>query len=192
MPFITSTVYRMKWLTSKNIRKWLRILHRDLGYFFVGITMVYAISGIILNHKQNRHDPAFKTITIESQITPFLTVSEFEKTFASTFNNYHLNKILPDENQYQLFIKGGIGYYNPESGLVSFEVYQKKPLVYFMNKLHYNQKNYWTVVADTFAGTLIFFAISGLFMVPGKNSLMKRGKWYLIAGIVLVLVYIWL
>jgi len=36
-----------------KIRKLLRILHRDLGYFIVGMTVVYALSGIFLNH---RHD----------------------------------------------------------------------------------------------------------------------------------------
>lgn len=192
MPCIILMVYRMKWLTSKNIRKWLRLLHRDLGYFFVGITLVYAISGIILNHKENRKDPAFKTITIEEQLDPMLTVSAFEATFKSTFKDYQLNKLIPNEYRYQLFVKGGIGYYDIENGRVSFEVYQKKPLVYFMNKLHYNQKNYWTVIADIFAGALIFFVLSGLFMVRGKNSLMRRGKWYVLAGIILLIVYIWI
>ena len=36
-----------------KIRKLLRVLHRDLGYFIVGMTVIYALSGIYLNH---RHD----------------------------------------------------------------------------------------------------------------------------------------
>ena len=31
-------------------RKINRILHRDLGYFFFGMTIIYALSGIALNH----------------------------------------------------------------------------------------------------------------------------------------------
>ena len=34
----------------KTLRKWSRILHRDIGYFFIGTTLIYAISGIALNH----------------------------------------------------------------------------------------------------------------------------------------------
>ena len=34
----------------KNLRKWSRILHRDIGFFFIGTTLIYAISGIALNH----------------------------------------------------------------------------------------------------------------------------------------------
>ena len=33
-----------------KIRKWLRIIHRDMGYIFFGMSMVYGISGIALNH----------------------------------------------------------------------------------------------------------------------------------------------
>ncbi|MFA9388626.1 MAG: PepSY-associated TM helix domain-containing protein [Prolixibacteraceae bacterium] len=182
----------MNQLNNKNIRKWLRLLHRDLGYFFAGITLVYAISGIILNHKENRKDPAFKTIQVQQQFDKMLTVSNFEAKFADAFNNYTLTKLIPADQHYQLFIKGGLGDYNLETGQISFEIYQKKPLVFFMNKLHYNQKKYWTAVADIFAGALIFFVLSGLLMVRGKNSLIQRGKWYVIAGFILLLVYIWI
>ncbi|HIE15490.1 MAG TPA: hypothetical protein EYP69_01050, partial [Bacteroidales bacterium] len=34
----------MKW------RKLNRILHRDLGYFFTGMILIYAISGLAINH----------------------------------------------------------------------------------------------------------------------------------------------
>lgn len=182
----------MKWYSKNNIIKWLRLLHRNLGYLFVGITIVYGVSGIILNHKQNRKDPAFKTLHVENQLPKMLTITEFEKVFNAEFSDFTLNKVLPEEDRYQLFIQGGLGHYYKETGHISLEVYKKKPLVYFMNKLHYNQKNYWTVFADVYAGALLYFALSGLFMVRGKNSIAKRGKWYLIAGIAIVLLFIWL
>ena len=37
---------------SDIIRKWSRLLHRDLSFFFAGILMIYAISGFMLNHKR--------------------------------------------------------------------------------------------------------------------------------------------
>ncbi|MDA3929782.1 MAG: peptidase [Prolixibacteraceae bacterium] len=190
--FITLMDFRMKWLSKKNIRKWLRIIHRDLGYFVVGITLVYGVSGIILNHKETKVDPAFKTIYIEQQIDSRLSISKFESTFAESFSDYTLNRIIPNNNSYKLFLTGGMGTYVPETGLISFEVYKKKPLVYFMNKLHYNQKNYWTTPADFFGGGLIFLALSGLFMARGKKGFKGRGKWFALAGIILVILYIWL
>ena len=34
----------------KVIRKWSRILHRDIGFFFIGASLIYGLSGIALNH----------------------------------------------------------------------------------------------------------------------------------------------
>ena len=36
----------MKW------RKWFRILHRDIGYVAVALTLAYGLSGIAVNHIQ--------------------------------------------------------------------------------------------------------------------------------------------
>jgi len=33
-----------------NWRKWNRLIHRDLGYLCVGLTVVYAVSGLAVNH----------------------------------------------------------------------------------------------------------------------------------------------
>ncbi|MCA1744436.1 MAG: hypothetical protein LC643_01740 [Bacteroidales bacterium] len=39
-------------MQKKNkIRLWLRRIHRDAGYLVVGVTLVYALSGIFLHHK---------------------------------------------------------------------------------------------------------------------------------------------
>jgi hypothetical protein len=58
-----------------------------------------------------------------------------------------------------------------------------------MSQLHENQVKGWSYVADIYAGILIFLALSGLFMVPGKNGFMRRGIWWFVAGIILVLVF---
>lgn len=181
----------MKWLNKKNIRKWLRILHRDLGYFFVGITIVYGISGIILNHKKQGEDPAFKTIAVEENWQNSMTVSMVKEQFTGKFDELKLNKVIPNDTGYQLYIKGGVGHYNTQTGFIWFEVYKKKPIVFFFNKLHYNQKNHWTAPADIFAGVLIFFALSGLIMVRGQKGFKGRGKWFALGGILFVLIYIW-
>jgi uncharacterized protein len=182
----------MKWLTKKNIRKWLRIIHRDLGYFLVGTTIVYSISGIILNHKKTGEDPAYKTEVIKEELTKSMTISQFTKTFEERFQHYKLNRLIPEDKGYQLFIKGGIGFYNTISGELWFEIYKKKPIVFFFNKLHYNQKKFWTTPADIFAVSLIFLAISGLIMVRGKKGFIGRGIWFTLGGILFVIIFIWL
>ena len=32
-------------------RKWSRIIHRDVSYLFAGMILIYALSGILMNHR---------------------------------------------------------------------------------------------------------------------------------------------
>ena len=34
-------------------RKWCRILHRDVSYLFAGMILIYALSGILMNHRNS-------------------------------------------------------------------------------------------------------------------------------------------
>ncbi|NOU59399.1 PepSY-associated TM helix domain-containing protein [Marinifilum caeruleilacunae] len=174
----------MKLWSKKFWRKWLRLIHRDLGYFFVGITIIYAVSGIILNHKKHNEDPAYRTITQNYNLEANLSPDQLKTYWGNHFSDYHLNRIIPNAENYDLYLKGGLGKYNPMSGGLTFEVYEKKQWVYFMNKLHYNSKKGWTLMADIFAVAMLVFALSGMFMVPGKKGITGRGKWLIAIGII--------
>src|SRR5688500_5700110 len=43
------------------LRPWLRALHRDAGYFVVGFTIIYAVSGLAVNHI-GQWDPNFRQV----------------------------------------------------------------------------------------------------------------------------------
>ena len=40
-----------KMSTATIMRKWSRLIHRDVSYFFAGILIIYCISGIYMNHR---------------------------------------------------------------------------------------------------------------------------------------------
>ena len=94
-----------------------------------------------------------------------------------------------DENRSRVFLEGGIGVYQSSTGDLSFEIHKKRVLVYWINRLHYNKVKGWSPVADFYAGALIFLAVSGLFMVRGKKGIAGYGKWYLIAGILIPVLF---
>ena len=60
----------------------LRIIHRDLGFLMVGISLVYGISGIYLNH-MNGKDPAFRTEANVIQLPANLTSDELSGIIAA-------------------------------------------------------------------------------------------------------------
>ncbi len=174
--------------TKKQFIKWLRILHRDLGYFVVGISLVYALSGIILNHR-GKGNPSYSTKSYTEIFPQNLNSNEFRAYWTKEKNDIQIKKIIPSNDLIKFYLKGGKGEYETQTGNVIFEVYKKKPFVAFINRLHFNRKKGWVIFADFFAFSLIFFAISGLFMVQGKNSFRRRGIWIMLIGIGVVIAF---
>lgn len=174
---------------STKIVRWLRVLHRDLGFFVVGICLVYAASGIVLNH-MGENDPAFKTVEESLHLTPDLTAEELALIWRDK-GLPQVKKVIPiDDAHSRIMFQGGTGVYSSETGIADYELHKQRPLVYWINRLHYNKVRGWSVMGDVFAGSLIFLAVSGLFMVKGKHSIRKRGKWYLIAGLLIPVIYV--
>lgn len=179
----------MKW-SSKTARRWIRILHRDLGYLMVGLSLVYGISGYVLNHMDGS-DPAFRTyeetITLQQNLDKNTITSEWTKQGDLP----EIKTVLKmDDEHYRIMLDGGLGIYQINTGIVDYKCHTKRPFIYFINKLHYNKAKLWTWIGDIFAFSLIFFAISGLFMVKGKKGIKGHGKWYLIAGLTIPLIYL--
>ena len=172
-----------------RLTRWLRVIHRDLGFFVVGITLVYAISGILLNHLGGK-DPAFHTEAKTIQLKPNLTETELSDAWLADKSLPPLKRILRiDDARLRLFLQGGVGVYNVSDGRLSYEINEKRALIYWINRLHYNKVKHWSPVADFFAGSLILLAITGLFIVKGKKGLAGSGKWYLLIGILIPILY---
>jgi len=172
-----------------KLTRFLRIIHRDLGFLVVGITLVYAVSGIILNH-MGKNDPSFRVEMKTIQIPANLTETELSNYWLTDKNLPPLNRILRiDETHLRVLLEGGIGVYSSSNGSLYYETHKKRPLVFWMNRLHYNKVKGWTPVADFFAGSLILLAITGLFIVKGKKGIAGTGKWYLIIGILIPVLY---
>ena len=173
-----------------NIRRLIRVIHRDLGYLMVGISLVYGISGIYLNHISNKKDPAFHTESKSIQLPANLNDEELSITWKSDKNLPVLNKVMRiDESHLRLLLDGGVGVYNVENGKLDYEKYKKRILIYWINRLHYNKVKGWSWVADIYAVSLVVLAISGLFMIKGKKGIAGSGKWYLIIGLLIPILF---
>lgn len=176
-------------MSKAKIIKWLRVIHRDLGFLMVGISIIYAVSGILLNHMGN-NDPAFTTVENSLIIAQNLTSDNIKEAFESQ-NLPAIKRTMPlDKEHLQVMLDGGIGVYNSVTGHLDYEIHTRRELVYWINRLHYSKVDGWNIMADIFAGSLIFFAISGLFLVRGKKGILGRGKWYLLLGLLIPLLYV--
>jgi hypothetical protein len=157
----------------------------------IGVTLVYAVSGMLLNRMKNGKDYSYKVKTEQLSLNMEMTKEELSSTWQSQSGLPKLNKIFDaGEGNYRLMIDGGMGLYYPKTGVLDYEISSKRTLIYWINRLHYNKVNGWSIMADIFAISLMFFALSGLIMVKGKKGIAGRGKWYVLVGLAIPVIYV--
>ena len=159
-------------------RRWNYLLHRDIGFLCIGLTLLYAISGVAVNHIQ-QWNPSYSVERVETNIGPVvgnpadaataLTILERLSEPGKLESSYR-----PDRNSLQLFVEGRSITVDLPSGHVVHDRAIPRPVLREMNFLHLNHpKKAWTWFADLYAVALAFLAISGLFMLRRKT--LRRG-----------------
>ncbi|MEZ5082922.1 MAG: PepSY-associated TM helix domain-containing protein [Bacteroidales bacterium] len=176
-------------------RKWNRAIHRDFGYIFFAVTIIYAVSGIAINHL-NDWNPNYKiTITevvFEGPNTSKQVTKENVMTFLKSINeikNYKKH-YFPQSNEMKIFLDGGNITVFLENGYGIMEKIKRRPVLHVMNFLHYNPGKWWTMFSDIYCVALVILAISGLFIVRGKNGITRRGAILTSVGIIVPVIYI--
>ena len=179
-----------------NWRKLNRVLHRDFGYFFTATTIIYALSGIALNHMNdwnpnyiiNSQDIKLAEVPQQDQINEEWVLDLVDRyDDRDNFKKFYF----PKKNRLRIFLHGGSILIDLELGLGFIETIRRRPLFYEANYLHYNPGKIWTWFSDIFAGALALLAITGLFVLKGKNGIKGRGAWLTIAGIIVPLVILY-
>lgn len=179
-------------------RKLNNIIHRDLGYLCFGLTIIYVISGIAVNHI-NIWNPSYKIRKIESQLTMNLPLVQPDTATITAIlaelneNGEFKNVFQPDRDTLQIFVKGNTLTVNLPTGKVLQEKVTPRSVIHQMNFLHLNHpKKLWSWFADLYALCLGILATTGLFVLKGKKGLTGRGAWLTGAGIILPVFFLWL
>lgn len=172
-----------------------RNLHRDLGYFYIGLIVSFAFSGILMNHREAWHPD--KYITEIKAIQVKLPAEDLiDEKFAENFGDqqgiddkfrYHrVNegkfKISFEKHDVEIDMKTGKGE------IVSFI---KTPIISQTMKLHKSTSNFWIYYSDIFAISVIIIALTGIIMIKaGKYSWKNRGWKLALAGVVFPLLFL--
>lgn len=176
----------------KTLRRWNNALHRDLGYLFFGMTIIYAISGIVLNHFKSGdflHPDYGKKITdLRVTLPPGGTA---DKTYAlkvltQVGEQDHYKSFVQGEGYVQIFFDNGSVYIDMTNGEAQLEKKTTRHVIKEFNLLHYNNiKKLYTWYSDIYAAALILLAVTGLFILRGKNGISGRGAWLTALGIII-------
>ncbi len=175
-------------------RPWLRATHRDLGYVAVGLTFVYALSGLAVNHISD-WDPNFTNFEREFAVEAPLPEDEQQAAAivlsAADIEETPVDIYSPADGELEITLEQSTLFVATQTGKVYVEGQEERFALRAANWLHLNRgKKAWTYFADGYAGALLLLAVSGMFMIPGRKGLKGRGAVLVIAGIAIPLVYL--
>lgn len=174
-------------------RKWNRAMHRDFGYLFFAMTVIYALSGVALNHRAD-WNPNYIIVEKSIDEKPFIERPDKEAVIKMLKKYGHgddyRKHYFPEETRMKIFLRGGVAVVNLSSGKGYLEQTRRRPVFREVNYLHYNPSRAWTWFSDIFSGALILLAISGLLIPRGTDGITGRGAWLTILGIIIPLLFI--
>ncbi|MCG8477356.1 MAG: PepSY-associated TM helix domain-containing protein [Cytophagales bacterium] len=180
----------MKWSKFKSkIRKVFRWIHRDFGYLITGLTLMYALSGLAVNHLDH-WDPSYVLSREEVQLTDF-NPNDVKTSVEQIGDHIRYRKHYKQKNgKLKVYVKSGTILLDPAARIAKVELVTRRPLFYWMNRLHYNRDQHWIWFADSFSVLLIVVTLTGIFLVKGKNGISKRGLWLTLLGLAIPVIFL--
>ncbi|WP_333600578.1 PepSY-associated TM helix domain-containing protein [Flavobacterium sp.] len=170
----------------------IRNLHRDLGYFYIGLIISFAFSGILMNHRESWHAEKY-TIETKKVEVKLPSKDKINDEYAETLgkqlgidDKMRRNKV--DEDQFKISFEKHDVEIDMKTGKGEIVSYIKTPIISQMMKLHKNTSNWWIYYSDIFGVSLITIAITGAIMIPvGKFTFKRRGWKLALAGLLVPL-----
>ena len=157
----------------------MRIYHRYLGFFLAGIMAIYSISGIIMIFRE----------------TPFLKKDVHKvMTVAPNLKNEEIGPAIKIKNLKTTEEVGDIvkfkeGTYNRATGEADFTVNELPYLINKITKMHKATHKDPLYYLNIFFGlSLFFFVMSSFWMFTPGTTIFKKGMYFTIAGMVLVVI----
>jgi len=179
-------------LIRKRWRAWLRAIHRDVGYLAIGFTVIYALSGIAMNHIDD-WDPSFHASERSLKITPIADDASDDEAVDRVAKAAGLGT---PADVYRAGDEVRLGYEDGSKVTAigdTVTVQQRTDRLFFRIAvwLHATRgKQAWKYISDVYAVLLLYLAISGLFMIKGRLGLKWRGSVLVGVGLVAPVLYI--
>ncbi len=172
-----------------------RNLHRDLGYFYIGLIVSFAFSGLLMNHRDMWHAEKYTTETkaIEVQLPE---ESEINEKFAEDLGKKldikdKFRRHMVKKDEFKISFENHDVEIDMKTGKGEIISFIKTPIISQTMKLHKNTSNFWIYYSDIFAISLIIIALTGTIMIKaGKFSWKNRGWKLAVAGVVFPLLFL--
>ena len=174
---------RMRW------RHLFRVIHRDVGYCAVALTLAYGLSGIAVNHIDD-WNPNYSVSERSVEIGPVPDGSLVARA-AHVIGKLELDpstvrtQVMETETELRVFFDDGAEVrIDTKTGRGTQVMVDRRAVWFEVNELHLNNlKGIWTWIADIFAVALMLLALTGMVMMKGDRGLAGRGKYFVLGGL---------
>ena len=172
-----------------------RNLHRDLGYFYIGLIVSFAFSGLMMNHRESWH-PEKYTTEIKVIEVKLPEESKINEKFAEDLGkklglNDKIRRHLVKKGEFKISFENHDVEIDMKTGKGEIITFIKTPIISQAMKLHKNTSDFWIYYSDVFALSLITIALTGAIMIKaGKFSWKNRGWKLAVAGVVFPLLFL--
>jgi hypothetical protein len=177
-------------------RHLFRVVHRDIGYVAVALTLAYGLSGIAVNHIDDWNpNYSYAERSVDIGALPAGSLADKEA--------YVVAKLGLDKRQVRghfqetatelrvFLVEGQEARVDMTTGRGTLKTITKRAVFFEVNALHLNNlKGIWTYVADIFALALMILALTGMTMMKGDRGLAGRGKYFVGAGLVIPIAFL--
>lgn len=161
--------------SKKNIHYYMRFLHNNVGFFIVGLVIIYSLSGIVQTYRDR--DIFKTTILVEKKLVPGLDVAKLKDAL-------QMRSLTIDKTEGgTLYFKDG--QYNTATGAASYTKKEFYSWILPFTELHKTSSkgiaHYFTTLL---AVSLLFMSVSAFWMFKPGTKLFSRGVYLTVAGIV--------
>lgn len=152
--------------SKKSLQNTMRTLHRDIGFFLIGLTILYSLSGVLLIYRDT--DFLKSTQLIEKTLAPNLEQQELARELRIK------GLIGVQQDGDEILFKGGS--YNQVTGEASYQsekLPQALEMFVHLHKAPSEKAVSW--LTTVFGGLLAFMALSSFWMFRSSHKHFKRG-----------------
>lgn len=177
----------------KKLRRLNIATHRDFGYFFSALIIIYCISGLALNHIDEWNSDFIiekKDIRFQTSLSNPLTAEAIENLTKEVGEVTHKVYDIPAPGKAKIYYDNATLLVDLADGTAVYEKISRRPVFYQANVLHRNSLRGWKWVSDIFAVMLILISVTGIFILKGQKGVMGRGKWFMAAGLLVPIIAI--
>lgn len=171
-------------MEMKSLNYYMRILHRYIGFFLIGFTIIYALSGIVLIYRDT--DFLKSEQTIEQQLAPNISEGDLARAL-------HMRRFKVDKTEGDMVYFSN-GTYNKQTGNVVYTQKRQPFLIDKFNSLHKraSRNNISHIFSTIYGVLLLFLAISSFWMFKRKTKVFKKGLLFAAGGFVVAVIILFI